>query len=67
MKHLIVVLMVLLISSISAFAQMSNNQGAGMMGGSGWWGGMGYGPSFGWIFVIVILVILGVAYLIKRK
>ena len=76
MKKLMSVLTVLFVFSISAFAQMSNGQGGGggmmgngqgggMMGNSG--GGMGFGP--GWIFIIIIaiLVILGIFYMMKRR
>ncbi len=64
MKRLMIVLTVLFGFSISAFAQMSSDQGGGMMGG-GWGWGMGYGWVFG--IVIVILVVLVVAYMMKRK
>lgn len=58
-----IVLTVLFVFNISAFAQMSTGQGGGMMGG-GWWG-----MSSGWIFIIIIaiLVILGIVYLMKRR
>jgi hypothetical protein len=64
MKRLMIVLAVLFVFSISAFAQMSTGQGGGMMGG-GW----GWGMNSGWLFVIIIafLVILGVVYMMKRK
>jgi hypothetical protein len=64
MKRLMIVLTVLFVFSISAFAQMSTGQGGGMMGG-GW----GRGMNSGWLFVIIIafLVILGVVYMMKRK
>ena len=63
MKRLMIVLMVLFVFSISAFAQMSTGQGGSMMGG-GWWG-----MSSGWFIVIIIaiLIILGIVYLMKRK
>jgi hypothetical protein len=63
MKRLMIVLTVLFVFSISAFAQMSTGQGGGMMGG-GWWG-----MGSGWIFIIIIaiLVILGIGYMMKRK
>jgi len=64
MKRLMIVLTVLFVSSISAFAQMSTGQGGGMMGG-GW----GWGMNSGWFFVIIIaiLVILGIVYMMKRR
>ena len=64
MKELMIVLAVLSIFSISAFAQMSTGQGGGMMGG-GW----GWGMNSGWFFVIIIaiLVILGIVYMMKRR
>jgi uncharacterized membrane protein len=63
MKRLMIVLTVLFVSSISAFAQMSTGQGGGMMGG-GW----GWGMNSGWFFIIIaILVILVIVYMTKRK
>jgi hypothetical protein len=64
MKRLMFVLTVLFVFNISAFAQRSTGQGGGMMGG-GW----GWGMNSGWIFMIIIaiLVILGIGYLMKRK
>ena len=64
MKRLTIVLTVLFGFSISAFAQMSTGKGGGMMGG-GW----GWGMNSGWVFMIIIaiLVIFGIAYLMKRK
>ena len=64
MKRLMIVLTVLFVFSVSAFAQMSTGQGGGMMGG-GWWG-----MNSGWFLVIiiaVILVILGFVYMMKRR
>ena len=57
MKRLMIVLTVLFVFSISAFAQMSTGQGGGMMGG-----GRGWGMNSGWFFMIIIaiLVILGI-------
>lgn len=71
MKRLMIISAALFAYSISAFAQMGNNQGNNMMGGDSWgsrWG-MGYGRGFGWVFVIIIaaLVILGIVYMMKRK
>jgi len=59
-----IVLTVLFVFSISAFAQMSTGQGGGMMGG-GW----GWGMNSGWFFMIIIaiLVIFGIVYMIKRR
>ena len=74
MKRLMIVLNVLFLFSISAFAQMNTGQdghmmdnghdGSGMMGG-GWGWGMGYGWGFG--IIIIILVIAVVAFMMKRK
>ena len=73
MKRLMTVLTVLLVFSISAFAEtgsgqggnmMGNGQGGGMMGG-GW----GWGMNSGWFFMIIIaiLVTFGIVYMIKRR
>lgn len=64
MNRLLIVLTVLFVFSISAFAQMSGGQGGGMMGG-GWRWGMGYGWGFG--IIIVILAVGVVAYMMKRR
>ena len=64
MKRFMMVLTILFVFSISAFAQMGTGQAGGMMGGSWGWG-MGYGWGFG--IIIVILVVLVVAYMMKRK
>jgi len=59
-----IVLAVLFVFSISAFAQMGTGQGDGMMGG-GW----GWGMNPGWFFTIIIaiLVILGIVYMMRRR
>jgi len=64
MKRLLIVFTVLFVFNISAFAQMSPGRGGGMMGG-GW----GWGMNSGWFIAIIIaiLVIFGIAYLMKRK
>ena len=64
MIRLIIVLTVLFVFSVSAFAQMSTDQGGGMMGG-----GLGLGMNSGWFFVIIIaiLAILGIVYMMKRR
>jgi hypothetical protein len=64
MKILMIILTVLFVFSISAFADMSTGQGGGMMGG-GWMWGM----NSGWFFMIIIaiLVIFGIAYMMKRR
>ena len=73
MKRLMIVLTILFVFSISAFAEtgsgqggnmMGNGQGGGMMGG-GW----GWGMNSGWFFMIIIaiLVIFGIVYMIKRR
>jgi hypothetical protein len=64
MKRVMIVLTVLFVFTVSAFAQRSADQGGGMMGG-GW----GWGMNSGWfIFIIIaILVIFGIVYMMKRK
>ena len=64
MKRFMIVLTVLFIFSISAFAQMGSDQGGGMMGG-GWGWAMNSGGFY--IIIIAILVALGVAFMMKRK
>ena len=59
-----IVLTVLFVFSTAAFAQMGTGQGGGMMnGGSGW------GMNSGWYFgvIIVLLVIFGIVFMMKRK
>jgi hypothetical protein len=61
----LIILTILFILSISAFAQMSTGQGVGMIGG-GW----GWGMNSRWFFfniIIGILVILAVVYMMKRR
>ena len=82
MKRLMIVLTVLFVFSISAFAEtgpgqggnmMGNGQGGNMMntgqGGGMMGGGWGWGMNSGWLFmiIIVVLVFFGIAYMIKRK
>ncbi len=64
MKRFMMVLTVLFVFRVSAFAQMSTGQGGGMMG-SGW----GWGMNSGWVFILIIaiLVVLGIFYAMKRK
>jgi len=64
MKKVMIVPAVLFVFPISAFAEMSTGQGGGMMGG-GW----GWGMNSGWFFMIIIaiLVIFGIASMMKRK
>jgi uncharacterized ion transporter superfamily protein YfcC len=64
MKRLMIVLSVLFVFSISAFAEMSTRQGGGMMRG-GWWWGM----YSGWFFMIIIaiLIIGGIFLIMKRR
>jgi uncharacterized membrane protein len=64
MKRVMIVLTVLFVFSISAFAEMSTGQGGGMMGG-GW----GWGMNSGWLIVVIIafLVILGIVFMMKRR
>jgi len=63
-RRVFIVLTVFFVLSFSAFADMSTGQGGGMMGG-GW----GWGMNSGWVFMIIIaiLVIFGIAYMMKRK
>ena len=73
MKRLMIVLSVLFVFSISAFAETGSGQGGNMMGngqGSGMMGGgWGWGMNSGWFFMIIIaiLVIFGIVYMIKRR
>ena len=64
MKKLMIVLTALIVFSISAFAETGTGQGGNMMGG-GW----GWGMNSGWLFMIIlaILVIFGIVYMIKRR
>jgi len=63
MKRITIVLTVLFVLSVSAFAQMSTGQGGGMMGG-GW----GWGMNSGWFLIIIIaILIIGIVYMMKRK
>ena len=64
MKWLMIVSTVLVVFSVSAFAEMGTRQGGGMMGG-GWMWGM----NSGWVFMIIIaiLVVFGIAYMMKRR
>lgn len=64
MKIFMIILTVLFVFCISAFAEMGTRQGGGMMGG-GWMWGM----NSGWFFMIIIaiLVIFGIAYMMKRR
>ena len=73
MNRLMIVLTVLFVFSISAFAEMGTGQGGNMMGngqGSGMMGGWGWGRmNSEWFFMIIIaiLVIFGIVYMIKRR
>ena len=82
MKRLMIVLTVLFVFSISAFAEtgtgqggnmMGNGQGGNMMntgqGGGMMGGGWGWGMNSGWFIMIIIaiLVIFGIVYMIKRR
>lgn len=62
MKKIMIVLTVLFVFSVSAFAQMSTGQACGMMGG-------GWGMNSGWFFMIIIaiLVILLIVFMMKRR
>ena len=63
MKRVMMVLSVLFIFHISAFAEMSARQGGGMMRG-GWWWGM---YSGGFIVIIIASLIIGGIYLIMKR
>ena len=73
MKTLMVVLTVLFVFSISAFAETGTGQGGNMMGsgqgGNMMDGGWGWGMNSGWFIMIIIaiLVIFGIVYMIKRR
>jgi len=64
MKRVMIVLTVLFVFSISAFAEMSTRQGGGMMNG-GWWWGM----NSRWVFMVIIaiLIVSGIFLIIKRR
>jgi hypothetical protein len=64
MKRVMMVLTVLFVFTVTAFAQMSTGQSGGMMGGGGGWG-----MNSGWFFMIIIaiLLIIGIVYMTKRK
>ena len=64
MKRLMIVFSALSVFSVSAFADMSTRQGGGMMRG-GWWWGM----NSGWIFTIIIaiLIIVGIYLIMERR
>ena len=64
MKGLMIVLSVLFMFNISAFAEMSTRQGGGMMRG-GWWWGMHSGLYFS--ILIAILIIGGIFLILKRR
>lgn len=63
MKRLMMVLSVLFIFNVSAFAEMTTRQGGGMMRG-GWWWGMYSGGIF---VIIVASLIIGGIYLIMKQ
>ena len=64
MKRFMIVLAVLSVFNISAFAQMGTGHGGGMMDG-GW----GWGMNSGWFFMIIIaiLVIVVIVFMMKRR
>lgn len=63
-KRAMIVLTILCVFAVSAFAGMSARQGGGMMNGGLWWG-----MNSVWLFmaVSVILVVYGVFSIMKRK
>jgi hypothetical protein len=73
MKKLVIVLTIMFVLSISAFIQMGYGQGGSMMGndhGGGMMGvSWGWGVNYGWLFLIIIaiLVIFGIVYMTKQK
>jgi len=69
MKTLMIILTVLFGFNISAFAEVGTRQGGGMMGGGWMGGGWMWGMNSGWFFMIIIaiLVIFGIAYMMKRR
>jgi Spy/CpxP family protein refolding chaperone len=64
MKRVMIALTVLLVFTVSAFAQRTAGQGGDMMGG-GW----GWGMNSGWLFVAIIalLVIMGIVYIMMKR
>ena len=63
MNRLMIVLTVLSVFSVSAFAEMSTRQDGGMMRG-GWWWGM----NSGWFYMIIIaILIIGGIFLIMER
>jgi hypothetical protein len=77
-----IVLTVLFVFSISAFAETGTGQGGNMMGngnggnmmntgqgGGMMGGGWGWGMNPGWVvtIIIAIVVILGIVYMMKRR
>ncbi|MGZ9138073.1 MAG: hypothetical protein ACXW4K_11550 [Candidatus Deferrimicrobiaceae bacterium] len=63
MKKVMIALTILLVFTVSAFAEMSAIQGGGMMNGGWWWG-----RNSVWLFMVisVILVVYGVFSIMKR-
>lgn len=64
MKRGMTVLAVLFVFSISAFAEMSNRQGGGMINGGWWWGMNTVWYS---MVVIAVLIIAGIYLIMKRE
>jgi hypothetical protein len=69
MKRVMMVLTVLFVFPVSAFAEMRTGQGGGMTGGGMMGGGWGWGMNSGGFLVVIIalLVILGIVYMLKRR
>ena len=63
MKKAMIVLTILLVFTVSAFAEMGALQGGGMISGGWWWG-----RNSVWLFmaISVILVVYGVFSIMKR-
>jgi len=69
MKIMTIVSTVLFVFTISAFAEVGNRQGGGMMGNGYMGGGWMWGMNSGWFFMIIIaiLVVFGIAFMMKRR
>jgi hypothetical protein len=56
----------ILVTAATAFAQMGDGQDGQMMGTEHGWG-MGWGTGWGFGIILLIIVVIGAAYLTKRK
>ncbi len=60
----------MIFTAATVFAQMGSGRDGHMTGTEHGWGmGYGWGIGYGWILglIILIIVVLGAAYLIKKK